>query len=107
MVVSTLFWALTLVGQHFLSKEDATSKKENFECGFENISVGENQLDFKNTVVLSFLIIYDIELLLLLPVSFNIFYISHSGAYELLLILITVVGTCLIDVESGTLEYDN
>ena len=107
MFVTTLFWLLTTIGQYFYKKEDSASKKENFECGFENINMGEVSIDFKHSIVMSFLILYDIELLLLLPLSFDIVYVSTHGTYVLITTLVLILGTCLLDAETGTLEYDN
>ena len=105
--VTTLFWVLTLVGQYFYKPEDSVHKKENFECGFENTTIGESQIDFKNSIVMSFLILYDIELLLLLPISFNINYALTSGLYQTILVLFLIIMTCAMDLELDTLEYDN
>ena len=69
--------------------------------------MGESSIDFKNSIVMSFLVLYDIELLLLLPVSFSIDYSITHCAYQVIIIMTTVVVTCVIDLEAGTLEYDN
>jgi len=104
--VSILFWLLITAGQIFYISEDNLDKKENFECGFSNTSIGDNQLNFKNTIVFSFLLVYDIELLLLLPTAFNVFYIKFF-IYQALLILFFIIYTCILDIEAKTLEYDN
>ena len=56
---------------------------------------------------MSFLILYDIELLLLLPLSFDIVYVSTHGTYVLITTLVLILRTCLLDAETGNLEYDN
>jgi len=56
---------------------------------------------------MSFLILYDIELLLLLPISFNINYALTSGLYQTILVLFLIIMTCAMDLELDTLEYDN
>lgn len=106
-LVSLLFWLLTLFGGYFYNKEDSAAKTENFECGFENTTLGEGQIDFKNSIVFAFLILYDVELLLLLPTSFNIFLTKQLGIYSLILVLTVITITCVLDAETGTLEYDN
>lgn len=107
VLVTTLFWFLTTIGQYFYKKEDSSSKKENFECGFENTALGESQINFKNSTVLSFLVLYDIELILVLPLSFNWHHVIDFGVYTLVAVLFVVFGTCSIDLEVGTLEFDN
>lgn len=104
--ISLFFWALITLGQITYINEDNLDKRENFECGFDNTSVGDNQMNFKNTIVFSFLLIYDIELLLLLPTAFNVFFIKFY-LYQALLILFVIIYTCILDIEAKTLEYDN
>lgn len=106
ILVSTLLWFVTLLGRFFYTSEDNIDKRQNFECGFENTSTGDNQVNFKMTIIFSFLIVYEIELLLLLPLTFNILY-STWYLYQVLFIIVAIVYTCIWDIEANTLEYDN
>ena len=90
IAISFLFWGLTQVGQYFIKKEDSVDKEEGFECGFENTSLGEENTDFKQDIIIFFLLAYDIELIMILPVSFNIF------AVEPINLFIFVTFICLI-----------
>ena len=101
-----LLWAIAIVGSYFYVKGLSDQKTDSFECGFENTSLGDAQLRFKNATVLAFLLVYDLELLLLLPISFNIG-AGIVSKLPILLILGTILYTCIWDIETGTLEYEN
>jgi NADH:ubiquinone oxidoreductase subunit 3 (subunit A) len=106
VAVMSLLWLLSFIGSYFYEKSDNLHKTESFECGFENTTFGDVQLQFKNITVLAFLLIYDLELLLLLPISFNIGFLG--GLFTpTLLILATIIYTCIWDLETNTLEYEN
>ena len=108
LFITLLLWLLSFIGQYFYESEDNLDKNENLECGFENIELGESPINYKNLLVFIFLIIYDIELFLLLPLSFNVLYCTlSSNIYCYLIILSIIIYTCLFDVETGILEYDN
>lgn len=106
VLVSTTLWIISYLGQTQYTPSDNIDKNENFECGFDNTSIGDNQMNFKNIIVFSFLIVYDIELLVLLPISFNILSVGYY-IYAVLFIIATIMYTCIFDIESKTLEYDN
>ena len=90
IAISFLFWGLTQVGQYFLKKEDSVGKEDGLRCGVENTSLGEENTDFKQNIIIFFLLAYDIGLIMVLPVSFNIFAVEPTN----LLIFVTFI--CLI-----------
>lgn len=93
-IVMLLLWALALLGSFTYTKAVNDDKEESFECGFENTTAGDPQLRFKNSTVMAFLLVYDLELLLLLPISFNISILCTSWEY-VLLILAVIIYTCI------------
>jgi len=101
-----LLWAIAEAGQLFYEKDENLDKNDSFECGFENTTLGDQQLNFKNIIIFSFLLLYDLELLLLLPVSFNIIFFQ-TNTTPILLLLGTLFYTCIWDIETKTLEYEN
>lgn len=105
--VSTIFWIISILGKHTYSAEPNKDKRESFECGFENNSKGYVSVHSKNTMAFIFLIIYEIEFLILLPVSFNVISLSVVSKLFSFFIILTIMYTCLLDVEFESLSYDN
>lgn len=92
----------------YIPSEDNKDKQESFECGFENITVGEAPKIYKNLPAFVFLIIYDVELLILLPLMLDITTSTTLNVVLMLLaIMATIIYTCLLDVELGAIEYEN
>jgi NADH:ubiquinone oxidoreductase subunit 3 (subunit A) len=51
-------------------------------------------------------LLYDLELLLLLPISFNIVFLK-TNILAIVLLLGVLFYTCIWDIETKTLEYEN
>lgn len=104
--VSLTLWALSNLGRLYTKPTHSYSKIENFECGFDNTSRGLDVLFFKNKIAFCFLILYEVEFLLIIPTAFNSTIISLGD----LLVISTTVGvvfyTCLLDSEAGSIEYE-
>ena len=105
MLVMLLLWSLSTIGSYFYEKNDTSDKTDSFECGFENTTVGDQQLNFKNIIIFSFLLLYDIELLLLLPISFNVIFFK-TNTLAVISLLYILFYTCILDIETKTLEYE-
>lgn len=104
--VSMLLWGISLLGKPFNQPDVNIDKQTNFECGFENTSMGDGSVIFKGSIVFMFLLVYDLELLLLMPIAMNAALLPQV-IYPAMLILCTIAYTCWADIEMKTLEYDN
>lgn len=54
-----------------------------------------------------FLVLYEVELLLLLPIAFNSVTVTKTAPAVIVSVLFVIVYTCLLDVETGAIEYEN
>lgn len=104
--VMLLLWFLAWLGSFTYTKAINNEKEEPFECGFENTTSGDAQIRFKNSTVMAFLLVYDLELLLLLPISFNIQTLGNLIDF-VFLVLAVIIYTCIWDIETNTLEFEN
>lgn len=90
-----IFWFLTVVGEFFFKKKNHTTKKNFYECGFKTNTDINIQMNFNFCLISVFLILYDIEFTLLIPVFFNIFYINMFQ-FLLIIVFIALILTSLI-----------
>lgn len=90
-----IFWLLTWVGEFFYKKKNQTTKRNFYECGFKSTSDVNIQINFNFSMICVFLILYDIEFTLLLPVFFNLYYVSVFQ-FSLIIIFITLVILSLV-----------
>jgi len=107
ILTSILLWTLSFVGRFKIHNYPNKNKVENFECGFDNTSRGVDNFFYKNKVAFCFLILYEIEFLLLLPAAFNSVHIGTTSAATLLAVSAAVLYTCVWDSETDSITYDN
>jgi NADH:ubiquinone oxidoreductase subunit 3 (subunit A) len=105
-IVSFLFWGLSALGLAFYFKDKTTAKKNQFECGFDNTT--PRHLTSSNQLLPTalFMLLYDVELLFLLPI---IFFHNETTAISGLigLVIISAVAiSCVWDTISGAIYYN-
>ena len=105
IVFSFIFWALTFISKYYYSNKYYNTKLNFYECGFKSLTQIYINYSINFLLLILFLLIYDGEFLILIPVSLNIF-IAHFTAYLLLLyFLLWLYLTILIDYLFNALDW--
>ena len=72
VIFCLIFWVLTWIGEFYYKKKNHSTKRNFYECGFKSTSDVNIQINFNFSMICVFLILYDIEFTLLIPVFFNL-----------------------------------
>ena len=71
VVFSFLFWGLTFAAKYTYSNKFIAFKFNFYECGFKNLTKRSISYELNFILVLLFLLIYDGEILILIPLCLN------------------------------------
>lgn len=105
-VVSILFWLLTFFGNYFYDRFEYKNREDYYECGFKTTSDLNFNLNFSFFISGIFLVLYDIELIFLIPFLFNYEVFSINAIFSYLLLLFVIFFTLIIDVWTETVEWN-
>ena len=79
-IISIFFIFLLFLFNFFISKKKfLVSKNSVFECGFESFSYVKENYDSKYFLVGIIFLIFDIEIVFLIPLSLNFFFLNFFG----------------------------
>ena len=88
-----LIFILFLLNFFFYPKKYIIVKNNIYECGFENFSSFNEKIDLKFFIIGILFIIFDIEIIFLLPLSINFFFLGYYGFFIMLyFIFILTIG---------------
>jgi len=105
IVFSLIFWLLLLLSSFFYKIKNQNSKKHFCECGFKSLSDINIQININFVMLCIFLILYDIEFILVFPLLFNITYAYIIQIYTFLLFILFVVISLFYDWQTNSLGW--
>lgn len=105
LVFTLIFWLLTWVGEFFFTKKNHATKKNFYECGFKSTSDLNIQINFNFSMICVFLILYDIEFTLLIPVFFNLFYINFFEFILIITFITLIILSLIYDWQMNALNW--
>lgn len=100
-----IFWLLTWVGEFFYKKKNHATKRNFYECGFKSTSDVNIQINFNFSMICVFLILYDIEFTLLIPVFFNLYYIFIFQFILIIIFIILIIISLVYDWQMNALNW--
>lgn len=103
-IFSLIFWILTFVLKYFYSNKNFNYKLNFYECGFRSLTNIKIQYNINFILLLLFLLIYDGEFLILIPLALNISIISFIPVFILSIFIILLIVTLLFDLIYNSLE---
>lgn len=106
LLISLLFWFLTFVGNFFFDRIEYKNREDFYECGFKTTSDLNFNLNFSFFISGLFLILYDIELIFLIPFLFNYELLSWNSVYSYIIFSLIIFFTLVIDVWTETVEWN-
>jgi NADH-quinone oxidoreductase subunit A len=105
IIFAFIFWFLTFAGEFFFKKKNHITKKNFYECGFKTNSDINIQINFNFCLIAAFLILYDIEFILLVPVFFNIMYINLFQLIIVILFISLILISLIYDWKLNALNW--
>ncbi len=104
-IFSFIFWIITFILKSFYSNKNFNYKLNFYECGFKSLNNIKIQYNINFILILLFLVIYDGEFLILIPLSLNISLVNFISIFLLLLFIILLVLTLIYDLIFNSLEW--
>ena len=102
---SFIFWFLTFILKFYFSNKNYNYKLNFYECGFKSLTNLKIQYSVNFTLIILFLLIYDGEFLILVPVALNINILNYVSLLILLIFIVLLIFTILIDYILNSLEW--
>jgi NADH:ubiquinone oxidoreductase subunit 3 (subunit A) len=105
ILFSLIFWLLTFIFKLYYSNKNYNYKLNFYECGFKSLNNIKIQYNINFTLIILFLLIYDGEFLILVPVALNISILNFSSLFILIFFIILLIFTLLFDYIFNSLEW--
>lgn len=106
LLVSFLFWAITFLGSFFYEKKENLNQNEFYECGFKSINNINFSLNLGIFITMVFVILYDVEILFLVPFLLNNLSLDFFNLLNILFLYLCILYTFIIDLYSGTIKWE-
>ena len=104
-IFSIIFWGLTWAGEYFFKKKNHATKRNFYECGFKSTSDINLQINFNFSMICIFLILYDIEFTLLIPMFFNFSFLFLFNYLLLVSFIILIILSLIYDWQMNALNW--
>ena len=102
---TSIFWLLTFLGEYFYKYKDNKTKQEFYECGFQSLHDSDIQFNLNFSILCVFLILYDVEFSLLIPILFNLQNLWLFGYFILILFIILIILSLQYDWQMNALNW--
>jgi len=76
-----------------------------YECGFEPFEDARNKFEVRFYIVAILFIIFDIEIVYMLPWIMNIFYIGSQGFWLMVIFIILLILGFIYEIIKGALDW--
>lgn len=105
VIFCMIFWALTILGELYYRKAEHTSKKQYYECGFKSLSANHIGVNINFTLLAVFLILYDVEFVVLYPALFNFSIITFSQYVFFIVFIVFILVSLYYDYQVNALNW--
>lgn len=102
---SLIFWGLTWAGEYFYKKKNHDAKKQFYECGFKVSTDTDIQFNLSFTLLCVFLVLYDLEFTLLIPVLFNFTLVSIAGLVIFYVFVLLIFLSLVYDWQNNAFNW--
>jgi len=105
LVTITILWLISTISVFFFKNFNNYDKKQFYECGFKSFSTLDFKLNIGAYPIVLCVLLYEFELLFLLPSLFDYgYYINSTVFFITLVFIISVFITFIIDIKEGLLR---
>jgi len=105
LIFSIIFWLLTFLGEYFFKGKNHKTKKNFYECGFKSVNDIDLQFNFNFLIICVFLVLYDIEFILMMPFLVNLYYVNFFSLIVFLTFFILIIISLLYDWQANALNW--
>jgi NADH:ubiquinone oxidoreductase subunit 3 (subunit A) len=105
IIFSFIFWILTFSFKYYYSNKNYNYKLNFYECGFKSLNTIKIQYNINFTLIILFLLIYDGEFLILVPIALNVNILNFVSLFLLILFMLLLIFTLLFDYMFNSLEW--
>jgi NADH:ubiquinone oxidoreductase subunit 3 (subunit A) len=105
IIFSFIFWILTFIFKIYYSNKNYNYKLNFYECGFKSLNNIKIQYNINFILIILFLLIYDGEFLILIPVSLNLNILNFISLFILSTFIILLIVTLIFDYIYNALEW--
>lgn len=102
---SFIFWLLTFIAKYYYSNKFYSFKLNFYECGFKSLNKFQISYPINFILLILFLLLYDGEFLIIIPLSLNIAISSFASLVLFLYFLIWLHLTLLLDYIFSAIEW--
>lgn len=102
---SFIFWILTFLLKYYYSNKNFTYKLNFYECGFKSLTNLKVQYNINFILIILFILIYDGEFLVLIPLALNISLLSFPALFVLIFFIVMLIATLVYDLIFNSLEW--
>ena len=93
------------MGEFYYKKKNQATKRNFYECGFKSTSDVNIQINFNFSMICVFLILYDIEFTLLIPIFFNIYYTLYYQFFLIIVFITLIILSLIYDWQMNALNW--
>lgn len=105
IIVSILLWFITFLGSYLYNVKNDLNRHVHFECGFFSTNKLTPEYNFNFIISAVFLILYDVEFLLFIPIFFNYNFINVQILFFFLIFFLSVLYSLILDIETNTIKW--
>lgn len=102
---SFIFWLITFIFKYFYSNKNYNYKLNFYECGFKSLNNIKIQYNINFILIILFLLIYDGEFLILVPLALNVNILNFVSLFIFLVFILLLIFTLLLDYVFNSLEW--
>jgi len=105
LLFGLIFWALTWGAEYFYTKKNHLTKQQFYECGFKANTELNIQINLNFPMLCVFLILYDIEFTLLIPLLFNITNVTLVECLIVIVFILLIIFSLVYDWQFNSLSW--
>jgi len=102
---SFIFWILTFLLKFYYSNKNYNYKLNFYECGFKSLTNIKIQYTINFILIILFLLIYDGEFFILIPLALNINLINFTSLFLFIFFILLLIITLIFDLIYNSLEW--
>ena len=104
---SCIFWLLTYSAKLLYTNKYYNYKLNFYECGFKSFTANKIQYSINYIMLILFLLVYDGEFLILIPISLNLSCINLHLVFCLFCFLYWLILGLILDYVYNALDWQN
>lgn len=102
---AVIFWLLTWGCEYLYKKRSHLTKKQIYECGFKSFDDLNIQINLNFILLSIFLMLYDLEFVLLIPFIFNYSNVTFFHFFILLIFFMLLILSLIYDWQMQALSW--